>query len=53
MDSSYARDGDSIGTPIFRSPEAQLQMSWSTATDVWSFGATASFKYPFEIEVCT
>lgn len=44
MDSTYARDGDSIGTPMFRSPEAHLQMSWGTATDIWSFGATASFK---------
>jgi hypothetical protein len=41
-DSSYARNGDSIGTPIFRSPEAHLQMSWDTATDIWSFGAMAS-----------
>ncbi|RDL30808.1 uncharacterized protein BP5553_10153 [Venustampulla echinocandica] len=47
MDSSYAQDGDHIGTPIFRSPEAHLQMSWSTATDIWSFGATASFQYLF------
>ncbi|OBT48961.1 hypothetical protein VE00_00642 [Pseudogymnoascus sp. WSF 3629] len=39
MDSTYARDGDSIGTPMFRSPEAHLQMSWGTATDIWSFGA--------------
>lgn len=28
MDSNHARDGDSIGTPMFRSPEAHLQMSW-------------------------
>ncbi|CEJ62476.1 Putative Serine/threonine protein kinase [Penicillium brasilianum] len=40
MDSAHARDGDSIGTPIFRSPEAHLQMRWDTATDIWSFGAT-------------
>ncbi|PWY93227.1 kinase-like protein [Aspergillus sclerotioniger CBS 115572] len=40
IDSPYARDGDEIGTPIFRSPEAQLQMRWGTATDIWSFGAT-------------
>jgi serine/threonine protein kinase len=42
--SSHARDGDPIGTPMFRSPEAHRQMSWSTATDIWSFGATASFE---------
>jgi serine/threonine protein kinase len=43
MDSAHARDGDSIGTPIFRSPEAHLQMRWDTATDIWSFGAMTSF----------
>jgi len=52
MDSSYARDGDPIGTPIFRSPEAHLQMSWSTATDIWSFGAMASFELPYWTKVC-
>lgn len=41
-DSGYARDGDSIGTPIFRSPEAHLQMRWGTSTDIWSFGAMVS-----------
>ena len=41
-DSSYARNGDPIGTPIFRSPEAHLQMKWGTATDSWSFGAMVS-----------
>ncbi|PGH28055.1 hypothetical protein AJ80_00311 [Polytolypa hystricis UAMH7299] len=34
MDSPYSRDGDSIGTPIFRSPEAHLQMKWGTTTDI-------------------
>lgn len=38
VDSSYAQHGDPIGTPIFRSPEAHLQMKWGTATDIWSFG---------------
>ncbi|EZF98638.1 serine/threonine protein kinase [Trichophyton rubrum MR1459] len=33
-DSSHARNGDPIGTPIFRSPEAHLQMRWSTSTDI-------------------
>ncbi|KAF4151201.1 hypothetical protein CNMCM6069_004353 [Aspergillus lentulus] len=42
MDSLHARRGDSIGTPIFRSPEAHLQMQWGPATDIWSFGAMAS-----------
>lgn len=51
MDSTYAREGDSIGTPMFRSPEAHLQMSWGTTTDIWSFGAMASFKLSFYTEL--
>lgn len=31
-----------IGAAIFRSPEALLGLKWSTPTDIWSFGATAS-----------
>ncbi|QKX54789.1 uncharacterized protein TRUGW13939_01878 [Talaromyces rugulosus] len=38
-ESSYAKDGDLIGAPIWRSPEAQLRLSWDTSTDIWSFGA--------------
>ncbi|KAL3484236.1 kinase-like domain-containing protein [Aspergillus germanicus] len=38
VDSIHAQRGDAIGTPIFRSPEAQMEMKWSTATDIWSFG---------------
>lgn len=41
----HARDGDAIGTPIFRSPEAHLQMRWGTATDIWSFGAMVFFPF--------
>ena len=41
-DSPYALDGDPIGTPMFRSPEAHIEMRWGTATDIWSFGATVS-----------
>ncbi|EFR03927.1 serine/threonine protein kinase [Nannizzia gypsea CBS 118893] len=37
-DSDYARRGDPIGTAIFRNPEAQLEMTWDTSTDIWSFG---------------
>jgi serine/threonine protein kinase len=43
MDSRYATEGDFIGAPIFRSPEAHLQMRWSTTTDIWSFGTTVSY----------
>ncbi|KAB8257634.1 kinase-like domain-containing protein [Aspergillus pseudonomiae] len=39
-DSAYAKDGDLIGAPIWRSPEAHLRLSWGTARDIWSFGAT-------------
>ncbi|KAL4984446.1 kinase-like domain-containing protein [Aspergillus falconensis] len=39
VDSVHAQRGDPIGTPIFRSPEAHLQMRWGTETDIWSFGA--------------
>lgn len=34
MGSSYAKGGDPIGIPIFRSPEAQLQMCWGTTTGI-------------------
>jgi serine/threonine protein kinase len=37
-DSAYAEDGDLIGAPIWRSPEAQLRIGWGTPTDIWSFG---------------
>jgi hypothetical protein len=39
-ETKYARDGEEIGTAIFRSPEIMLSMRWSTSTDIWSFGAT-------------
>ncbi|KJX93686.1 serine/threonine protein kinase [Zymoseptoria brevis] len=35
-DSQHAKDGDAIGTAIFRSPEAHLQMPWGTPTDLIS-----------------
>ncbi|OAL27499.1 hypothetical protein AYO20_09782 [Fonsecaea nubica] len=37
--SPWARDCDMIGAPIWRSPEAMLQIGWGTPTDIWSFGA--------------
>ncbi|KFX97766.1 hypothetical protein O988_04689 [Pseudogymnoascus sp. VKM F-3808] len=40
IDSEYARDGFPIGAPIFRSPEAALQIPWGCATDIWSLGTT-------------
>ncbi|KFZ09115.1 hypothetical protein V501_05700 [Pseudogymnoascus sp. VKM F-4519 (FW-2642)] len=38
VDSIFAKDRDIIGAPIWRSPEAQLQIGWGTPTDIWSFG---------------
>jgi casein kinase II subunit alpha len=31
-----------IRAVLFRSPEAMLNMTWGTATDIWSLGATVS-----------
>ena len=38
VDSVFAKDRDIIGAPIWRSPEAQLQIGWGTPTDIWSLG---------------
>ncbi|KAF2225477.1 kinase-like domain-containing protein [Elsinoe ampelina] len=35
-----AMSGTPVGTPIFRSPEATLGISWKQSTDLWSFGTT-------------
>lgn len=36
----FAKDAAPIGAPIWRSPEAMLQLpsGWNTSTDIWSFG---------------
>ena len=47
VDSPHAKDGDIIGAAIFRSPEAMLNMTWGTATDIWSLGTTASTSNTF------
>jgi serine/threonine protein kinase len=44
-ESGHAKDGDDISTPIFRSPEAAMQLPWTTATDIWSFGITVRFLF--------
>ncbi|KAI1945581.1 hypothetical protein LOZ12_002370 [Ophidiomyces ophidiicola] len=44
-DSSHTRDGGPIGTPIFRSPEAYLSISWVTTTDIWSLGAMVTLRH--------
>nr|KMM71319.1 hypothetical protein CPAG_07626 [Coccidioides posadasii RMSCC 3488] len=36
--SRFCKDRDEIGTPIWRSPEAQLGLQWGPPTDIWSFG---------------
>lgn len=33
-DSAYAKDGDLIGAPTWRSPEGQLRIGWGTQTDI-------------------
>ncbi|KAI1422302.1 kinase-like domain-containing protein [Xylaria sp. FL1777] len=38
QDSNIAKEGRLIGAAFTRSPEAMLQLSWGTPTDVWSFG---------------
>jgi serine/threonine protein kinase len=43
-DSKHALDGAQIGTAMFRSPEAHLEMRWGTPTDIWSFGTMASSR---------
>ncbi|EGP82538.1 uncharacterized protein MYCGRDRAFT_51425 [Zymoseptoria tritici IPO323] len=40
QDSEYAKDGETAGTAIFRSPEMSLGVPWTTSTDIWSLGAT-------------
>ncbi|KAL8285053.1 hypothetical protein RB600_009474, partial [Gaeumannomyces tritici] len=37
--SRFAIEGHLIGAGFTRSPEATLQLSWTTATDIWSFGS--------------
>ncbi|ORY14329.1 kinase-like domain-containing protein [Clohesyomyces aquaticus] len=34
--------GGTMGAEIFRSPEAQLQLEWAPACDIWSFGPHSS-----------
>ncbi|KAL3459790.1 serine/threonine protein kinase [Aspergillus heterothallicus] len=36
--SAHAKDSDMIGAPIWRSPEAHLQIGWGTPADIWSLG---------------
>lgn len=41
-DSIHAKKSHMIGAPIWRSPEAHLEIGWGTPTDIWSFGAVVS-----------
>ncbi|KAJ1706293.1 hypothetical protein NYO67_11566 [Aspergillus flavus] len=45
VDSGFSKDRDEIGTPIWRSPEAQLGLQWGPPTDIWSFGTTVIITY--------
>lgn len=43
--SDFCKNRDEIGTPIWRSPEAQLGLQWGPPTDIWSFGAMVIIIY--------
>ncbi|KAL3467200.1 putative serine/threonine protein kinase [Aspergillus heterothallicus] len=38
-DSSIAKNGTPVGAAIWSSPEVIMETPWTTATDIWSFGA--------------
>ena len=44
IDHRYPKECSVIGAPMWRSPEAilQLPVGWTTATDIWSFGLCVS-----------
>jgi hypothetical protein len=46
VSSRYCTDRDEIGTPIWRSPEAQLGLQWGPPTDIWSFGTMVAIARP-------
>lgn len=52
-DSVEATSGYPYGTPLFRSPEATLMMPFTTAHDIWSFGATVGFWRRLMSPTCT
>jgi casein kinase II subunit alpha len=39
-DGIEATSGYPVGTAVFRSPEATLMIPFTSAHDIWSFGAT-------------
>lgn len=43
-DSTYAKQGTQVGTPVYVGPEVFLELQWSTSLDIWSFGATVSSR---------
>lgn len=43
--SNFCKDRDEIGTPIWRSPEAQLGLQWGPPSDIWSFGTMVIVIY--------
>ncbi|KAI0995716.1 hypothetical protein K3495_g12465 [Podosphaera aphanis] len=38
VDHKYVKEGITIGSPVWRSPESILGLPWNTSTDIWSFG---------------
>ncbi|KAI9935088.1 hypothetical protein AWENTII_005357 [Aspergillus wentii] len=39
VESKFCKDRDAIGAPLWRSPEAQLELQWGPAADIWAFGS--------------
>ncbi|KAF1914898.1 hypothetical protein BDU57DRAFT_579479 [Ampelomyces quisqualis] len=37
-DSEWATSGTQVGTPIWSAPELLMEIPWTTAADIWSFG---------------
>jgi len=46
----YAREGVSIGAPVWRSSEVILGLPWNTSTDIWSYGICVRFCF-FQISL--
>lgn len=51
--SRFCKDHDEIGTPIWRSPEAQLGLEWGPPTDIWSFGTMVVIPRPSSFPLLT
>ncbi|QKX54926.1 uncharacterized protein TRUGW13939_02016 [Talaromyces rugulosus] len=50
--SQFCKNRDEIGTPIWRSPEAQLGLQWGPPTDIWSFGTMVIIIHTGHVYFC-